>query len=91
MLMGWIYSLKPQIYIVFVISIIGMIVVLILIFYGNLLGMIVVMGNASDPHRLGAGIHWLHRDKLQPLALCPCLSCGRPNGGQLPSDHLPLL
>ncbi len=46
MLMGWIYSLKPQILNVFVISIVGIIVVLILIFYGNLLGMIVVMGNA---------------------------------------------
>ena len=46
MLMGWIYSLKPQILNVFLISIIGMIVVLIVIFYGNLLGMIVVMGNA---------------------------------------------
>lgn len=46
MLMGWIYSLKPQIFNVFLISIIGMIVVLIVIFYGNLLGMIVVMGNA---------------------------------------------
>ncbi len=46
MLMGWIYSLGPQIFNVFVISIIGMIVVLLIIFYGNLLGMIVVMGNA---------------------------------------------
>jgi predicted RND superfamily exporter protein len=46
MLMGWIYSLKPQILNVFVISVVAMIVVLILIFYGNLLGMIVVMGNA---------------------------------------------
>ena len=46
MLMGWIYSLKGQMYNVFLISIIGMIVVLIVIFYGNLLGMIVVMGNA---------------------------------------------
>jgi hypothetical protein len=46
MLMGWIYSLRPQIFNVFLISIIGMIVVLIIIFYGNLLGMIVVMGNA---------------------------------------------
>jgi hypothetical protein len=46
MLMGWIYSLKTQILNVFLISIIGIIVVLILIFYGNLLGMIVVMGNA---------------------------------------------
>jgi len=45
MLMGWIYSLKPQIMNVFLISIVGMIVVLIIIFYGNLLGMIVVMGN----------------------------------------------
>ena len=45
MLMGWIYSLKAQIFHVFLISIIGMIVVLIIIFYGNFLGMIVVMGN----------------------------------------------
>jgi len=46
MLMGWIYSLKTQILTVFAISITGIIIVLILIFYGNLLGMIVVMGNA---------------------------------------------
>ncbi len=45
-LMGWIYSLKAQIFHVFLISIIGMIVVLLIIFYGNFLGMIVVMGNA---------------------------------------------
>ena len=45
MLMGWIYSLKAQIFHVFLISIIGMIVVLVVIFYGNFLGMIVVMGN----------------------------------------------
>ncbi len=45
MLMGWIYSLKPQIFNVFMISIIGMIVVLIVIFYGNFWGMVVVMGN----------------------------------------------
>jgi len=46
MLMGWIYSLKTQIFTVFSISIAGIIIVLVLIFYGNLLGMIVVMGNA---------------------------------------------
>ncbi|MGZ4857702.1 MAG: MMPL family transporter, partial [Methanobacteriaceae archaeon] len=46
MLMGWIYSLKTQIFTVFAISIAGIIIVLVLIFYGNLLGMIVVMGNA---------------------------------------------
>jgi uncharacterized protein len=45
MLMGWIYSLKAQIFKVFMISIIGMIVVLLIIFYGNYLGMIVVMGS----------------------------------------------
>ena len=45
MLMGWIYSLKAQIFKVFVISVIGMILVLVIIFYGNFLGMIVVMGN----------------------------------------------
>jgi uncharacterized protein len=46
MLMGWIYSLTPQMLMVFGVSIAGMIVVLVLIFYGNLLGMIVVMANA---------------------------------------------
>ncbi len=46
MLMGWIYSLKTQIFTVFAISVAGIIIVLLLIFYGNLLGMIVVMGNA---------------------------------------------
>jgi predicted RND superfamily exporter protein len=45
-LMGWIYSLKPQLYLVFAISLVGMIVVLYLIFFGNILGMIVVMVNA---------------------------------------------
>ena len=45
MLMGWIYSLKAQIFNVFLISILGMVVVLVVIFYGNFLGMIVVMGN----------------------------------------------
>ena len=45
MLMGWIYSLKAQIFNVFVISVIGMILVLVIIFYGNFLGMVVVMGN----------------------------------------------
>jgi uncharacterized protein len=46
MLMGWVYDLKAQIMTVFGISIAGMILVLILIFYGNILGMIVVMANA---------------------------------------------
>jgi len=46
MLMGWIYSLKPQMYTVFLISIVGMIVVLYIIFFGNFLGVIVVMVNA---------------------------------------------
>jgi predicted RND superfamily exporter protein len=46
MLMGWIYSLRPQIFTVFLVSIMGMIIILVLIFFGNLLGMIVVMANA---------------------------------------------
>jgi predicted RND superfamily exporter protein len=46
MLMGWIYSLKPQMYTVFLISIVGMIVVLYIIFFGNFMGVIVVMVNA---------------------------------------------
>ena len=55
MLMGWIYNLKPQIFNVFVISIIGMIVVLIVIFYGNFLGMVVVMGNTLIMTMWGLG------------------------------------
>ncbi|NNJ99635.1 MAG: MMPL family transporter, partial [Desulfatitalea sp.] len=44
-LQGWIYSLKPQILHTFLISIVFMIVVLVVIFYGNFLGMVVVMAN----------------------------------------------
>jgi hypothetical protein len=46
MLMGWIYSLKWQMIMVFLISIVGMIAILLIIFYGNIMGMIVVMLNA---------------------------------------------
>lgn len=45
-LMGWIYSLKHQIVWVFSISIFCMIFVLYLIFFGNFLGVVVVMANA---------------------------------------------
>ena len=46
MLMGWIYSLKYQILMVFGISLGAMVLILFLIYYGNLSGMIVVLGNA---------------------------------------------
>jgi predicted RND superfamily exporter protein len=46
MLMGWIYSLKPQLMMVFGVSLAAMILVLIIIFFGNILGMIVVMANS---------------------------------------------
>jgi predicted RND superfamily exporter protein len=46
MLMGWIYSLKPQMYIVFGISIFGISLVLFVIFYPNLVGMIAPLANA---------------------------------------------
>ncbi|MBT8340463.1 MAG: MMPL family transporter, partial [Desulfatitalea sp.] len=46
MLMGWFFSLKGQIITVFAISIIGMVLVLMLIYHGNFLGMFVVMGDA---------------------------------------------
>jgi predicted RND superfamily exporter protein len=45
MLMGWIYSLKPQLYTVFVISVIFMVLILFLMFR-NFLGMIAPMANA---------------------------------------------
>ncbi len=45
MMMGWIYSLKSQMYIVFIISVIFMILILFLIFR-NFLGMIAPMANA---------------------------------------------
>ncbi|MBT8340777.1 MAG: MMPL family transporter [Desulfatitalea sp.] len=45
-LMGWIYSLKGQILFIFFLSILAMIVVLVLIFRGNPVGMIAVMSNA---------------------------------------------
>ena len=47
MLMGWIYSLKYQILMVFAISVAAMILVLAMIYYGNLSGMIVVLANAA--------------------------------------------
>jgi len=46
MLMGWIYSLKPQMYMVFGISIFGIALVLFAIFYPNLIGMIAPLANA---------------------------------------------
>ena len=45
MLMGWIYSLKPQMYTVFAISVIFMILILYVMFH-NFLGMIAPMANA---------------------------------------------
>lgn len=46
MLMGWIYSLKPQMYMVFAISAFGIALVLFAMFYPNLIGMIAPMVNA---------------------------------------------
>ncbi len=40
-------------------------------------------GQRTNPHRVGVGIYWLHRDKLQPHAVCHCLSCRRPNNREL--------
>lgn len=45
-LMGWVYALKPQILMVFAISIIAIMLVLWLIFRSNILGAIVVLANA---------------------------------------------
>ncbi|MBT8341520.1 MAG: MMPL family transporter [Desulfatitalea sp.] len=44
-LMGWIDSLKGQILFIFSLSIVAMIGILVLIFRGNMVGMIAVMGN----------------------------------------------
>ena len=46
MLMGEVYHLKPQMLMVFGICLVGMLIVLYLIFFGNMMGMIVVMANA---------------------------------------------
>jgi hypothetical protein len=46
MLMGWIYSLKSQMLMVFAVSLMAMVLVLTIIYFGNLAGMIVVLGNA---------------------------------------------
>ena len=54
MLMGWIYSLKPQTYMVFAISIAGMIVVLYLMFR-NMTGMISPMANTLFLTIMGLG------------------------------------
>ena len=54
MLMGWIYSLKPQMYMVFAISIAGMIVVLYLMFR-NVTGMVSPMANALFLTIMGLG------------------------------------
>jgi predicted RND superfamily exporter protein len=67
MLMGWIYSLKPQIYTVFLISIAGIILILILIFFGNLLGMIVVMANALILTVWGLGFIGFTKINFNPL------------------------
>jgi predicted RND superfamily exporter protein len=67
MLMGWIYSLKPQLFNVFLISIIGMIVVLIVIFYGNFLGMVVVMGNTLIMTIWGLGFTGFTRINFSPM------------------------
>jgi len=55
MLMGWIYSLKPQTLTVFTISIAGMILVLYVIFSGSSLGVIVVMANVLILTAIGLG------------------------------------
>jgi hypothetical protein len=55
MLMGWIYSLKPQMLTVFAISIAGMILVLYVIFSWNSLGVIVVMANVLILTVIGLG------------------------------------
>ncbi len=46
MLMGWIYSLKPQMYWVFGISVFGIAVVLFFIFHPNIVGMLAPLANA---------------------------------------------
>ena len=90
MLMGWIYSFKTQMYIVFAISVI----LIILTLYPDLSkhsGHDRSPGQRPDADHLGIGIYWIHRDQLQPPALCPCLPCGSPNDRQFPPDYLPLL
>ncbi|MBT8342103.1 MAG: MMPL family transporter [Desulfatitalea sp.] len=68
-LMGWIYSLKPQMLSVFLISIVGMIVVLILIFYGNPLGMIVVTANTLILTLWGLGFVGFTGINFNPMLL----------------------
>ena len=55
MLMGWIYSLKTQMYTVFAISLAAMVLVLYIIFSGGSLGVIVVMANVLILTIIGLG------------------------------------
>lgn len=66
MLMGWIYSLKTQIYTVFVISIILMLIVLFIIFR-NFLGMIAPLGNAIVLTTWGLGFIGMTGINFSPL------------------------
>jgi uncharacterized protein len=67
MLMGWIYSLRPQILMVFALSLIAMIAVLIIIFFGNVVGMIVVMGTTLICTSIGLGFIGLSGMNFSPL------------------------
>jgi len=66
MLMGWIYSLKTQIYTVFAISMILMVIVLFIIFR-NFLGMIAPMGNAIVLTIWGLGFIGMTGINFSPL------------------------
>jgi uncharacterized protein len=66
MLMGWIYSLKGQMYTVFIISVILMLLVLFIMFR-NFLGMIAPMANALILTILGLGFIGFTRINFSPL------------------------
>ena len=90
MLMGWIYSLTPQMYMVFRISILA-------IALGPLARLResprddLAACQRGHPDRLGSGVHRFHRDQLQPTALRARVSRRGPDDRQLPPDRLPVL
>ncbi|MBT8340535.1 MAG: MMPL family transporter, partial [Desulfatitalea sp.] len=66
-LMGWIYSLKGQILFIFLISIIAMIGILLLIFRGNFVGIVAVMGSAMILTTWGLGFIGFTGINFSPL------------------------
>ncbi len=91
MLMGWIYSLKAQIFNGFCDQCHWHDPGPGHHFLWKFFGHDCRHGKHFNPDHMGARIYWLHRDKLQSHDVCLGLFGGRPDGRKRPSDHLPLL